>query len=130
MRRSVFVTVHARATAQTEGLLSRELIGLMPPGGVLVNCARGALLDYDAVCDALDEGRLFGAAFDVFPEEPVPADSRLTRTRNVVMTPHLAGASKQTAHNAADIVAGEVSRFLTGRPLAHCANPEVLRPRT
>ncbi|RFU83911.1 hydroxyacid dehydrogenase [Streptomyces triticagri] len=126
MRRSAFVTVHARATAETAGLLSRELIGLLPPGAVLVNCARGSLLDYEAVCDALDAGRLFGAAFDVFPEEPVPAGSRLTRTPGVVMTPHLAGASKQTAHNAADIVAGEVSRYLTGRPLAHCANPEVL----
>lgn len=126
MRRSAFVTVHARATPETEGLLSRELIGLMPAGGVLVNCARGTLVDYDAVCDALDDGGLFGAAFDVFPQEPVPAGSRLLRTPNVVMTPHLAGASKQTAHNAADIVAGEVSRFLDGRPLAHCANPEVL----
>ncbi|MFC9946630.1 2-hydroxyacid dehydrogenase [Streptomyces pratensis] len=127
MRRSSFVTVHARATPRTEGLLSRELIGLMPPGGVLVNCARGPLLDYDAVCDALDEGRLFGAAFDVFPEEPLPAGSRLRRTRNVVMTPHLAGASKQTAHNASALVAGEVARFLAGRAPAHCANPEVLR---
>jgi D-3-phosphoglycerate dehydrogenase len=126
MRRSTFVTVHARATAETQGLLSRELIGLMPPGGVLVNCARGALLDYDAVCDALDEGLLFAAAFDVFPEEPIPTGSRLLRTPNVVMTPHLAGASKQTAHNAADIVAGEVARFLSGRAPAHCANPEVL----
>ncbi|MBM7442761.1 2-hydroxyacid dehydrogenase [Streptomyces sp. HB132] len=129
MRRASFVTVHARATPKTEGLLSRELIGLMPPGGVLVNCARGSLLDYDAVCDALDEGRLFGAAFDVFPEEPLPAGSRLRRTPGVVMTPHLAGASKQTAHNAAALVADEVARFLTGRAPAHCANPEVLRTR-
>ncbi|MET8218042.1 2-hydroxyacid dehydrogenase [Streptomyces hirsutus] len=130
MRRSSFVTVHARATPKTEGLLSRELIGLMPPGGVLVNCARGSLLDYDAVCDALDEGRLFGAAFDVFPEEPLPAGSRLRRTPNVVMTPHLAGAGKQTAHNASALVAGEVARFLAGRAPAHCANPEVLRTRS
>lgn len=129
MRRSSFVTVHARATPKTEGLLSRELIGLMPPGGVLVNCARGSLLDYEAVCDALDDGRLFGAAFDVFPEEPLPADSRLRSTPNLVMTPHLAGASKQTAHNAAALVADEVARFLAGSAPAHCANPEVLRTR-
>ncbi|MER5550596.1 2-hydroxyacid dehydrogenase [Streptomyces sp. NPDC002793] len=129
MRRSSFVTVHARATAQTEGLLSRELIGLMPPGGVLVNCARGSLLDYDAVCDALDEGRLFGAAFDVFPEEPLPDASRLRRTPGIVMTPHLAGAGRRTAHNAAGLVADEVARFLAGRDPAHCANPEVLRSR-
>uniref|UniRef100_A0AAU3GL67 2-hydroxyacid dehydrogenase n=1 Tax=Streptomyces sp. NBC_01401 TaxID=2903854 RepID=A0AAU3GL67_9ACTN len=130
MRRSSFVTVHARATPGTERLLSRELIGLMPPGGVLVNCARGSLLDYDAVCDALDEGRLFGAAFDVYPEEPLPPGSRLRRTPHVVMTPHLAGASKQTAHNASALVADEVARFLAGRAPAHCANPEVLRTRS
>lgn len=126
MRRSAFVTVHARATPQTEGLLSRELIDRVPAGGVLVNCARGALVDYDAVCDALDDGRLFGAAFDVFPEEPLPAGSRLPYAPGVVMTPHLAGASRQTAHNAAAILAGEVAGFLTGRPLAHCVKPDVL----
>lgn len=126
MRRSRFVTVHARATAETEGLLSRQLIDSMPAGGVLVNCARGSLVDYDAVCDALDSGQLFGAAFDVFPREPIPADSRLLTTPNLVMTPHLAGASKETAYNAASIVAAETARFLAGEPLAHCANPEVL----
>lgn len=126
MRRSLFVTVHARATAESEGLISRELIGTMPPGGILVNCARGSLVDYDAVCDALDSGHLFGAAFDVFPEEPVPAGSRLLTAPHLVMTPHLAGAAKQTAHNAASAMASEVARFLSGRPLEHCANPEVL----
>jgi D-3-phosphoglycerate dehydrogenase len=82
-------------------------------------------VDYDAVCDALDTGSLFGAAFDVFPEEPIPAGSRLLTTPNLVMTPHLAGASKETAVNAATIVAGEVGRFLGGEQLQHCANPQV-----
>lgn len=100
----------------------------MPPGSVIVNCARGALLDYDAVCDALDSGHLFGAAFDVFPEEPIPAGSRLLTTPNIVMTPHLAGASKQTAANAARIVAADVAHHLRGEPLEHCANPQVLAP--
>jgi D-3-phosphoglycerate dehydrogenase len=127
MRRSNFVTLHARATPETEGLISAELIELMPPGGVLVNCARGSLVDYEVVCDALDAGRLFGAAFDVFPQEPIPAGSRLLTTPNLVMTPHLAGASKETALNAASIVAAEVGRFVRGEPLAHCANPEVQR---
>ncbi|MDQ1022863.1 phosphoglycerate dehydrogenase-like enzyme [Streptomyces umbrinus] len=126
MRRSTFVTVHARATPETEGLVSRRMIDLMPTGGVLVNCARGSLVDYEAVCDALESGKLFGAAFDVFPREPIPATSRLLTTPNIVMTPHLAGASRQTAFNAASIVASEVAAFLAGRPLAHCANPQVL----
>ena len=96
----------------------------MPPGSVLVNCARGALLDYDAACDALDSGHLFGAAFDVFAEEPIPAGSRLLRTPNVVLTPHLAGGSQETAQRAAAIVAADVGRYLRGEELAHCANPE------
>lgn len=125
MRRSSFVTVHARATPETGGMISRDAIALLPYGSVLVNCARGSLVDYDAVCDALDTGSLFGAAFDVFPEEPIPAGSRLLTTPNLVMTPHLAGASKETAVNAATIVAGEVGRFLKGEPLHHCANPQV-----
>ena len=93
---------------------------------MLVNCARGSLLDYDAACDALDSGHLFAAAFDVYPEEPVPAGSRLLTTPNVVLTPHLAGASKETAVRAAEILAADVRRHLAGEPLEHCANPGVV----
>jgi D-3-phosphoglycerate dehydrogenase / 2-oxoglutarate reductase len=121
--RSLVVTVHARLTEQTAGIVGREQLAAMPPGGVLINAARGGLVDYDAVCDALAEGRLGAAAFDVFPEEPLPADSRLRSFANVVMTPHLAGASKQTAMTAAAMMAAEVRRHLTGEPLQHLANP-------
>lgn len=129
MRRSSVVSLHARVTEETKGMINRARIESMPAGSVLVNCARGALLDYDAVCDALDSGHLFGAGFDVFDTEPIPAGSRLPRTPNVVLTPHLAGASKQTAAKAARIVAADVGRFLRGEPLAHCANPEALAAR-
>ena len=108
-------------------MIGAAQIAAMPAGSIIVNCARGALLDYDAVYDALDSGHLFGAAFDVFDEEPIPPGSRLLTTPNIVMTPHLAGASKETAAKAAQIVAGDVGRYLRGEPLAHCANPAVLR---
>ncbi|GAA3230804.1 MULTISPECIES: 2-hydroxyacid dehydrogenase [Nonomuraea] len=121
LRRSHFVSLHARATPETIGMIGAAQIAAMPPGSVLVNCARGALLDYDAVCDALDSGHLFGAAMDVFPEEPIPPGSRLLTTPNLIMTPHLAGASKQTAMNAASIVAADVARYVRGEPLAHVA---------
>ncbi len=107
-------------------MIGAAQIAAMPPGSVLVNCARGALLDYDALCDALDSGHLFGAALDVFPEEPIPAESRLLARPNLVMTPHLAGASKETAAKAATIVAADVARYVRGEPLLHCANPEVI----
>ncbi|WP_030752254.1 2-hydroxyacid dehydrogenase [Streptomyces sp. NRRL S-31] len=125
LSRSRIVSLHARVTDETRGLLDRARIEAMPRGAVLVNCARGALVDYDAVCDALDSGRLAAAGFDVFPAEPVPAGARLLSTPGVVLTPHIAGASREVAHKAARIVAAEAARFLRGEPLAHCANPEV-----
>ncbi|MER5889778.1 2-hydroxyacid dehydrogenase [Streptomyces sp. NPDC001941] len=127
LTRSRIVSLHARVTEETTGMIGAEQIARMPRGSVIVNCARGALLDYDAVCDALDSGQLSGAGFDVFPVEPVPADSRLLKTPGIVMTPHIAGGSQQVAHKAARIVADEVGRYLRGEPLAHCANPEALR---
>ncbi|MFF8831066.1 2-hydroxyacid dehydrogenase [Streptomyces sp. NPDC015131] len=124
--RSRIVSLHARVTDETTGMMDADRIAAMPRGSVLVNCARGALVDYDAVCDALDTGHLAGAGFDVYPTEPVPAGARLLSTPGVVLTPHIAGASREVAHKAARIVAGEAARFLRGEPLAHCANPEVL----
>ena len=129
LSRSRFVTLHARVRPDNRGMIGAEQIALMQPGSVLVNCARGALLDYDAVCDALDSGHLFGAAFDVFAEEPIPAGSRLLSTPNVILTPHLAGGSQETAQRAAAIVAADVGRYLRGEELAHCANPEALKAR-
>jgi D-3-phosphoglycerate dehydrogenase len=121
--RSRFVSLHARATPETAGMIGAAEIAAMPRGSVLVNCARGALLDYDALCDALESGHLFGAAMDVFPEEPIPPGSRLLTAPNLVMTPHLAGASKETAVKAAAIVAADVARYVRGEPLAHVATP-------
>ncbi|MFB9831643.1 2-hydroxyacid dehydrogenase [Actinoallomurus acaciae] len=118
---SQVITLHARVTPETTGMIGAPQIAAMPTGGIIVNCARGALLDYDAVCDAIERGHLFGAAFDVFPEEPIPAGSRLLSTPGITLTPHLAGASRQTAANAANILAEDVARHLRGEPLAHPA---------
>lgn len=128
LTRSTVISLHARVTEETKGMIGADQITKMPRGSVLVNCARGALLDYDALCDALESGQLAGAGLDVFDQEPVPADSRLLTTPGVVMTPHIAGGSRQVASKAARIVAGEVGRYLDGEPLAHCANPEVFTP--
>lgn len=123
LRRSQVVSLHARLTKDNAGMIGAKEIAAMPHGSIIVNCARGGLLDYDAVCDALESGQLFAAAFDVFPEEPIPAGSRLLTTPGIVMTPHLAGASKQTAHNAARIVAEEAGRFLRGEPVEFGVTP-------
>jgi D-3-phosphoglycerate dehydrogenase / 2-oxoglutarate reductase len=124
LSRSRIVSLHARATPETQGMIGAKQLAMLPARSVLINCARGTLIDYDAVCDALETGHLWGAGFDVFPEEPIPPNSRLLRTPHIVMTPHIAGASKQTAEKAARIAASEVRRFLQGEPLEHCVNPE------
>ncbi|GAA2644867.1 2-hydroxyacid dehydrogenase [Streptomyces lunalinharesii] len=122
LTRSRIVSLHARVTPETTGMIGPAQLAAMPHGSILINCARGALLDYDAVCDALESGQLAGAGFDVFPEEPVPAHSRLLTAPGVVLTPHIAGGSRQVAHKAAEIVAGDVGRYLRGEPLHHQAN--------
>jgi D-3-phosphoglycerate dehydrogenase len=127
LRRSRIVTLHARVTEETRGLIGRAEIEAMPAGSYLVNAARGPLLDYSALCAALESGHLAGAAFDTYAVEPIPAGDPLLNAPNVVMTPHIAGASKAVAEKAARIVAGEVGRWTRGEGLAHCANPEVLR---
>lgn len=123
LSRADVVTLHARATEETRGMIGRREIALMPPGGILVNCARGSLLDHDALADALDDGHLFAAALDVFPAEPLPRGHRLASTPRLTLSPHVAGASRQSAHFAADIAAADVARFFAGDAPQHVANP-------
>lgn len=123
---SQVVSLHARLTAETENLIGAAQLAAMPRGAVLVNTARGGLLDYDALCDALDNGHLAAAGLDVYPAEPVPEGSRLLTTPGVVTAPHIAGCSREVAARAARICADEVARWVDGTPPAHCANPEVL----
>jgi D-3-phosphoglycerate dehydrogenase len=123
LKQSRIVSLHARVTDETTGMIGAAEIASMPAGSILVNCARGALLDYDAALNGLESGQLFGAAFDVFPEEPIPSDSRLLTTPGVIMTPHLAGSSKETAQNAAATIAAEVGRYVRGEALHYQANP-------
>jgi len=120
------VSLHARVTPENRGMIGAGQLAAMPQGSVLVNCARGALVDHAALADALLSGHLFAAGLDVFDIEPLPADHPLRSAPNVVMTPHLAGASQQVARNACRMVAAEADRFRRGEPPVHCANPDVL----
>lgn len=117
------LSLHARATPATAGLIGAAQLRALRPGAVVVNCARGSLLDEDALCDALDDGHLLAAGLDVYATEPPPADARLLRTRGLVLTPHLAGASRRTARTAARVLGEEVGRFLRGEPLHHPVVP-------
>lgn len=122
LRSSGVVSLHARLSDETRGMIGADEIATLPAGAVLVNTARGGLLDYSALPDALRSGQLGGLALDVYDVEPPPADWPLHSAPNVVATPHLAGATRQTAHRAARIAAGEVGRWVRGEALAHPAN--------
>jgi D-3-phosphoglycerate dehydrogenase len=110
------VTLHPRVTAETTGMMNAARLAAMKPGAYLVNTARGPLLDYAALEDALRRGHLAGAALDTFGIEPVPADWGLLDLPNVTLTPHIAGASVKTVTIAAEAAAEELRRFLAGEP--------------
>jgi len=79
------------ATPETKGIISRERMALLPQGAYIVNVGRGSAIDEDALADNLESGHLDGAALDVFQTEPLPADYRLWKTKNLLITPHVAG---------------------------------------
>ncbi|MHA6799891.1 2-hydroxyacid dehydrogenase [Bounagaea algeriensis] len=125
LRRSSVVSLHARLTPETEHLLNADNLKLLPEGAVLVNSARGGLLDYAPLPEMLRSGHLRALAVDVYDIEPPPREWPLFDAPNVITTPHLAGATRQTAHRAAEIVAADVARFVQGQRPRFAANPEV-----
>jgi D-3-phosphoglycerate dehydrogenase len=120
--RADIVTLHARLTPETRHMIGAAELTRIRAGGILVNTARGGLLDYDAALRALASGRLRTLALDVFPEEPLPATSPLLRARGVVLSPHVAGATRQTAARAAASAARELDHYARGEPLMHVVN--------
>ena len=110
------VTLHARVTEETRGFFGGEQFAAMKKGAYFVNTARGPLVDYAALTDALRSRHLRGAAIETFGVEPVPPDWELLTLDNVTLTPHIAGASVKTIKFAAEAAAEEVRRFLAGEP--------------
>ncbi|HEX7243478.1 MAG TPA: D-2-hydroxyacid dehydrogenase [Longimicrobiaceae bacterium] len=104
-------------TPETRGMLGRAELERLPRGAVLVNVARGRVLDEDALVEALREGRLRGAALDVFAREPLPAESPLWGLSNVLVTPHVSGTSHRYWRRETGLVVENVRRYLAGEPL-------------
>jgi len=113
------VTMHARVTAETTGMIGADAFARMKKGATFVNTARGPLVDYDALYDALVSGHLRGAMLETFAIEPPPSDWPLLQLPNVTLTPHIAGASVRTVTLAAEMAAEEVRRYLAGEPPRH-----------
>jgi glyoxylate reductase len=127
---SGFVSVHVARTPETLGLLDASAIARMRPGAVLVNTARGGIVDEDALVEALRSGRLAGAGLDVFASEPLSMQSPLLELENVVLTPHIGSASVETRTRMADLAVDNLLAGLEGRGLPSCANPAVSPART
>ncbi len=125
LQHSQVISLHARETEATRGMVGREELAKLPRGAVVVNCARGSLMNYSAVAEALQSGQLFAAAADVFPTEPLPPDSVLLDLPNFILTPHIAGGTRQAAAKAAAMAAQELRLFLDGNQLRYCANPQL-----
>ncbi|MEO3756394.1 C-terminal binding protein [Streptomyces sp. B6B3] len=117
LRRSHAISLHAPATPETHHLIDRDALARLPWGAVLVNTARGSLVETAAVVEALREGRLAGAGLDVVEEEPLPADSELRTLPNVQLTPHAAFYSEQSVRRLQELAADEARRALLGEPL-------------
>lgn len=120
--RADFVSLHARATPDTENLIDVETLAAMKPNAFLVNTARESLVNEDALDAALASGRLAGAALDVVRTTEQSGRHRLLRHENVVLTPHLGGATHETLLRGAEMIAEEIARFAAGDPLVNVVN--------
>lgn len=125
MARSDVVSLHAPSLPETMGMIGRAELAAMRDGTTLINTARGALVDHLALSEELVSGRL-NAVLDVTEPEPLPSDSPLFDLPNVVLTPHIAGAAGYETRRMAELLAGEIERFVAGKPLLHAVTAEML----
>ena len=107
------------STSETKGILSRERMSLLPEGAYIVNVGRGSAIDEDALADNLESGHIAGAALDVFQTEPLPSSSRLWKTKNLLITPHVAGnmTLAHTRNKNVQMFIEDLHNFAAGKPL-------------
>ncbi|MCR4655121.1 MAG: D-2-hydroxyacid dehydrogenase [Lachnospiraceae bacterium] len=113
-------------TPETENILSRERIALLPEGAYIVNVGRGSAIDEDALADSLDDGKLGGAALDVFRCEPLPGDSRLWTVKNLLITPHIAGrlTLEYTLDTNVKLFCDNLLNYSEGKPMKNVVDKE------
>jgi D-3-phosphoglycerate dehydrogenase / 2-oxoglutarate reductase len=126
LRLSDIVSLHCPATAETRGLISRARINSMKPGALVINTARGSLIDEFALAEALIEGRIGGAALDTLTEEPPPKNHPILSAPNVIVTPHVAAFTSAALDQVALLAVENMIAVLSGRPVdpANVVNPE------
>ncbi len=124
------VTLHVPLTHVTRGLIGAAELARMKPTALLVNVARGGVVDEAALAQALSAGQLGGAAVDVFAEEPLPANSPLREAPNTVLTPHLGASTEEAQSRAAMDTVAQVLDVLAGRPARYAVNAPLVPPET
>ena len=129
LRTADFVSLHAPVTDETRNLVSRERLALLRPSAYFVNTARAALSDEDALYEMLAAGRLAGAALDVLVDEPLQPGNRFLALPNVLLTPHIGGATLDVTRHQSEIVVDAIERWLVGERPRFLANPAVLDRR-
>ena len=115
LKRSDVVTLHAPLFPETRHIINADTLAMMKPGAILLNTARGPLIDENAVAEALKAGKLRGAAMDVVDAEPIPATSPLLSAPNCIITPHMAWAPLEARQRILDITASSIRAFLSGQ---------------
>ena len=127
LRESDFISIHVPLTKNTHHLVDADFLSKMKPNAVLVNTARGGVLDQTALYNALKSNQIFAAALDVTDPEPLPMDSPLLQLENCLIVPHLGSASKRTRDQMSLLSAQNLIAGLNGERLPHCANPDVYK---
>ena len=120
-----YVSLHAPLTPETQALIGPRELNLMKPTAILVNCARGGIVDEEALATALLEGQIAGAAVDVWQQEPPPQDHPLFALENVIVSPHMAAHTEEAMIRMATTLALDITRVLQGERPHFCVNPRV-----
>jgi D-3-phosphoglycerate dehydrogenase len=124
IKQSDIITLHCPVLTDTVGLMNAQRIALMKPTSYLVNTAGAAIVDQDAVVKSLKEGHIAGAAFDVYETWPVQPDNPLLKLDNVILTPHMGGATDETILRYSRMIAEDIERFIRGERPKNLLNPQ------
>jgi len=125
---SDFICLHVPLTKDTKGMIGKEAFALMKPNTILINAARGPVIDTDALYEALINNRILAAGLDVTDPEPLPPDHPLYQLPNCFITPHIGSATVNTRKVMARIAIRNLKAGIQGDPLPFCVNPEVYKP--
>lgn len=117
-----YISLHLPLTQETKNLIGKKELEMMKPTAYLINCARGGLVDEDALYEVLKEKKIAGAALDVFKNDPINPDNPLLTLDNVVLTPHLGASTQEAQEKVALIVAEDIIRFFKGEMVSHAVN--------